>query len=84
MYDIHIEGLRKWIKPFINELNFTSQDLKVFLPGSDKGVGDVWDIVLPITSKFGEKDQYNICLDYCTCMWMIIIYIAKQFVWKIG
>jgi len=59
MYDIHTEGLRKWAAPFINELNFTCQDLKVFLPGSKKSVGDVWNIVLPITSKYEPGLSHN-------------------------
>ena len=54
MYDIHIEGLRRWIKPFVNELNFTSQDLKIFLPVGSKDVGDTWDLVIPARSKYGE------------------------------
>ena len=58
MYDIHTEGLRKWASPFISKLNFTCQDLKIFLPGSKKSVGDIWNIVLPITSKYGRNIVY--------------------------
>ena len=57
MYDIHVAWLKKWIEPFIKELNFTNHDLQIFLPGSAKDVGDVWDMVIPITSKYGKENR---------------------------
>ena len=50
-----MKGLKDWTKPFIEDLNFTSQDLKAFLPPSKVAVGDVWDIITPITSRYGKN-----------------------------
>ena len=54
MGDVHLKGLKSWQKPFIEELNFTCKDLSIFLPKGNMKVGDAWDVVLPISSRYGK------------------------------
>eukprot|EP00795_Rhopilema_esculentum_P003227 gene3227-1546_t len=59
MGDVHLKGLKSWQKPFIQELNFTCKDLNIFLPKGNVKVGEAWDVVLPISSRYEPGLSHN-------------------------
>eukprot|EP00794_Sanderia_malayensis_P020397 gene20397-22410_t len=55
----HLKGLHDWQAPFVSQAKFTSQDFKVFLPQFDVRVGDIWDIITPVTAKYERALSHN-------------------------